>query len=134
MAGTWTARAGTDAVISDANRLRRSAAGWSQPYAATTPASANYAVEADVVVKTLVAGDAIGGVGRLDPATGAHYSARYQTSDNTWRILRTASGTDTSLAPAAATLSGGQAYRLRVFVFDDQRFPVAKPHPDAVFP
>jgi hypothetical protein len=113
VAETWTTRAGADAVISDANRLRRSAAGWSQPYAATTPTSANYAVETALAVKTLVAGDALGVVGRLDPATGAYYSARFQTSDNTWRILRTAGGTDTSLASAAATLSGGQTYRLR---------------------
>jgi hypothetical protein len=114
VATTWATPAGTDSILSDANRLRRTATGWALSYSSTTPVSANYMVETDVVVKSLVAGDALGVVGRLNPATTSYYSARYQTSDNTWRLFKTVNGTDTSLASAAATLTVGATYRVRL--------------------
>jgi hypothetical protein len=50
--------------------------------------------------------------GRLTGTT--YYSARYQTSDNTWRLIKTVAGTDTSLGSAAATLTPGSTYRVRL--------------------
>jgi hypothetical protein len=113
VAAAWSTPAGTDPVLSTANRLRRSAPGWSLVRAAATPPSASYAVRAELFAASLVANDAAGVVGRFDPATGGYYSARYRISDGTWRILKTVGGVDTSLASAAATLSAGQTYRIR---------------------
>lgn len=110
----WTLQAGTDPVISDANRLRRNVAGWALSYYSVPPVSANYSVQTDVVVKSLIGGDALGVVGRLNPATTSYYSARYQTSDSTWRLLRTVNGTDTSLGSASAALTPGATYRVRL--------------------
>jgi hypothetical protein len=114
VATPWSTPAGTDPVLSDANRLRRTAAGWALSYSSITMTSADYSVQADLVVKSLVAGDALGVAGRLDPATTSYYSARYRTSDNTWRIFKTVGGTDTSLSSAAATLTPGTTYRVRL--------------------
>ena len=114
ISSTWTTQHGTDPILSTANRLRRGVPGWSLSGSSVTPASADYAVQADVVVRSIVAGDALGVVARLTPDGGSYYSARYQTSDGTWRIYKTISGTDTSLASSAATLTPGQSYRLRL--------------------
>lgn len=114
VSSTWTTPHGTDPILSSANRLRRGAAGWSLSASSVTPATANYAVEADVVVRSLVTGDALGVAARFSADATSYYSARYQTSDGTWRIYKTISGTDTSLASAAATLTPGQSYRLRL--------------------
>ncbi|AGZ38759.1 LamG domain-containing protein [Actinoplanes friuliensis] len=114
VATSWTTFAGTDPVLSAANRVRRSVPGWSLVHSGTAPASADYTVEADVYAATLVAGDSIGVVGRLNTSTSSYYSARYRMSDQSWHLYRTAGGTNTSLASAGATLSAGQTYRVRL--------------------
>jgi hypothetical protein len=67
---TWTLWPGQarTAVVSDQNRLRLSgsATGGTLYYTSATPSSANYLVEADVHVKSLLATDAIGVVGRMN--------------------------------------------------------------------
>lgn len=110
----WTIVAGTNPVLTSANRLRRAGTGWALVAATTAPASADYSVQADVVVQSLVAADGMGVAGRLDTTSTSYYSARYRTSDNTWRLMRTIGGTDTTLGSAAATLTPGSTYRLRL--------------------
>ena len=111
VATTWTVGAGTDPILSDANRLRRTGTGWALDTAAGVPGT-DYAVEADVVVRSIESGDAAGVVARYGGA--GFYSARW--SGGAWRVIRTAGGTDTTLASAAATLTAGQSYRLRLDV------------------
>jgi len=106
-AGSTTFSSG---VVTPAGRLRR--ASVAVPSVAT--ASTDYAVIADVVPVTLVAGDALGVAARISGTS--YYAARYQTSDGTWRLVKVINGAETSLGSAAATLTPGTAYRLRLDV------------------
>jgi hypothetical protein len=77
--------------------------------------SADYAVQADVVAQSIIPGDAIGVIGRLDPTTGNHYAARYDTSDSSWNLLRYSAGTATKLTSVTGPpLTAGQTYRMRL--------------------
>jgi hypothetical protein len=114
-AANWTRAGGLDAVVTDANRLRRSGSGHSLYYASAIAASADYAVQAEVVPQSIIAGDAIGVAGRIDPATGDHYAARYDTADSSWNLLRYSGGTGTKLASVTGQpLTIGQSYRMRL--------------------
>jgi hypothetical protein len=115
---SWTKFTGSDAVLSDANRLRRNATGASHYYASTTPASANYAVIADVVVRSMPTGsvDAVGVVGRQDTSNvnGTYYLARYYVDSTQWTLDKIDNGTQTNLGTYSQTLSAGDRRRLRL--------------------
>jgi hypothetical protein len=111
----WTRAGGLDAVVTGADRLRRSGGDHSLYYASAIPMSADYAVQADVVVESIIVGDAIGVAGRLAPATGDHYAARYDTADTSWNLLRYSGGTGTKLASVTGQpLTAEQTYRMRL--------------------
>ena len=103
--------------LTGANRIRKdNVTGGVGYYTATVPASANYKVEADVVVQSLTTGDHIGVIGRWDitatTGSGTFYLARYETSSSSWQLLKSVNGTATSLGSFAQTLSVGGTYRL----------------------
>ena len=66
---TWAHLSGTaDAVLTDANRVRRGTpaflqAPYSVDYATTAPSSADYSVSATLVVKSTLSGDMVGVIG-----------------------------------------------------------------------
>src|SRR5256886_6010049 len=52
---TWTTvGAGNDAVVTDVARLRKTGTGFAHYYSSATPSSANYAVAADITVKSVL--------------------------------------------------------------------------------
>jgi len=114
-AASWTKLGGLDAIVTGANRLRRGGADFSAYYASAIPLSADYAVVADVVAQSVISGDSIGVAGRLNPASGNYYAARYDTVDSSWNLVRYAAGTGTKLASLTGqALTIGQAYRMRL--------------------
>jgi len=116
---TWTVLAGSgspNAVLTDANRVRRSG-GYAVYTASGAPVGADYAVQADVHVRSTVPGDMTGVIGRVDTsnANGTFYYARYQQSTTAWHLMKVINGVSTNLATSAtAVLTVGQTYRLRL--------------------
>lgn len=112
---TWTRFAGTgNAKISSANRAFRDGANASLYYASAVPSTADYSVEADLVVVSDLAGDSIGVLGRVDPAAITFYRASWERSDNTWNIWKSVNGAFSYLGGAPGTMTPGQTYRLRL--------------------
>jgi hypothetical protein len=117
---TWTrhssSNAGTDGIITSEDRVRRDAANHVMYYASGVPATADYSVEADVHVKSILSSDAIGVVGRLSTSADTYYLARYSTSGATdqWELSKTVAGTITSLGTYAQTLTVGTSYNLKL--------------------
>ncbi|MDQ1483407.1 MAG: hypothetical protein QOF35_1483, partial [Actinomycetota bacterium] len=106
---------GNTEQITDANRLRRSGTGYSVNYTTATPASADYSVEADLYVKTVLSGDVAGVIGRLATGTNTMYTARWEQTAAQWSIAKIVNGTPTALGtPTPATLTTGSTYRLRL--------------------
>jgi hypothetical protein len=115
LGASWTESSGQArvAVFTNENRLRKETGdGAAQYYTSAIPSSANYLVEADVHVKSLLASDAIGVTGRMSTSTDTFYFARYLVDSGYWQLLRVVDGTSTSLGTYAQTLSSGQTYRL----------------------
>ncbi len=120
---TWAHLAGTgDAVITDANRIRRSPpdvlqAPYTVDYATTAPSSADYSVQATLLVRSNLGGDMVGVIGRLNATTGAFYLARWEESNTSWNIyLCTAANSCSRLARVSnqPDLVEAQGYRLKL--------------------
>lgn len=113
---TWTKHSSLpdNLVLTDANRLRESGSGGGLAYASAAAASADYQVEADLYVKSRLAGDAAGVVGRLDTANanGTYYLARYK--DTEWQLVKRVNGAETILGTSTERLLAGAGYRLRL--------------------
>ena len=105
--------------IGSAGMVRRSAGGWNI-YSVASPPSANYSVQTDLFVKTILANDYAGVTARYVNGGlfgGNYYMARRDPTDNTWKIVKSVNNTRTTLfTSAASTLSVGQSYRLKLEV------------------
>jgi hypothetical protein len=116
---SWT-RWTTDTItafMTNTNRLRKdNLSGGVEYYTATVPSTADYLVEADVVVKSIATGDHIAVIGRWNLAgtgAGTYYTARYETSTSTWQLLKLVNGTATPIGTNfSQTLVAGTTYRL----------------------
>jgi hypothetical protein len=111
---TWTqfGTSQTNAVLTDANRVRRSGTGLSLYSASGTPASADYAVGADIHVKSNLAQDAVSVLGRVGPTSENFYMARWTAG--AWEMHKFVNGTATLLQRVTQTLTVGQTYRLKL--------------------
>jgi hypothetical protein len=117
---TWTKHAIStpDAVITTAGRIRRNGAASSMLgavyYSSAAPVNANYTVNADVYVASVLPGDLIGVVGRLDPlnSSGTFYAAVYDQSTGSWTLYSVVNSSKVSLGSSAQTLTAGTTYRL----------------------
>jgi hypothetical protein len=117
IASSWTRHSSStgNGVISNEGRARKDTTGYGLYYSSAVPASANYAVEADLFVKSLTTGSEIGVAGRLDTAADTYYSAHYSASNNAWNIAKVVAGTRTILDFAVVTaLTLDQTYRVRL--------------------
>ena len=107
-----------DAVITDAGRVRRTAPSASFAgsvyYSSIEPSRADYTVEADVYVASVVANDAIGVIGRYDPKGSAtSYVAAYDQARQAWQLLRFTNGYRYLLAESTPrALTPGRSYRV----------------------
>ena len=109
---------GNQIQISNEDRARRSAtAGWSVNTTTTSPSSANYSVEADLVVKSNLGNEMVGLVGRMNTGTGATYMATWENSDNSWNLIKVLNSTTFNYYTFTAgqpDLVVGQTYRMRL--------------------
>ena len=77
------------------------------------PTNANYSVEADIYVASLLSDGAAGIVGRLDTSTGTtYYMSRYDVASASWQLIRVSAGTAVAINSYAQTLTVGTTYRL----------------------
>jgi Concanavalin A-like lectin/glucanases superfamily len=112
---SWTKFMGQpDLVLSDVNRLRKGGAGQVYYHTSATPSTANYSVEADLTVKSIVADDGIGLIARQDISNpnGTFYMARYETWDGSWNIIEVTGGSADWLDYSYETLDDEQTYHV----------------------
>jgi len=117
IASSWTRHAAStgSGVISSEDRARKSTTGYGVYYSSAVPTSADYAVEADLHVKSLIPNSEMGVVGRLSTGADTYYSAHYEVNTNDWNLAKVVSGVRTYLDYAAVTpLTVGQTYRVRL--------------------
>ncbi|HEX8629218.1 MAG TPA: LamG domain-containing protein, partial [Catenuloplanes sp.] len=118
---TWTRWAGDTitafTTTTSPGTLRKSnVAGGVTYYASAVPPSADYQVEADVVVKSTAVAS-IGVVGRLSTSAtggGTYYLARYDKVTAAWQLLKVVNGTATVLGTAYAQTLAVGTYRLKL--------------------
>lgn len=115
---TWTLHPNgvTGAVLSNAGRVRGSTGSVSNLYYASgTPASADYTVEADFFVASLISGDLPMLCLRVQTAANTYYFARYVFASTLWQIGKVVTGTTT--APVGSTftqtLVAGNTYHVK---------------------
>lgn len=115
---TWTHKTGgANARISNANRVHRSgSSGYAIEYSNATPASADYSVEADLVVMSAVTTDVIGVIGRMNTATNTFYMARWEAADTSWNLIKYTDGSREYLdfVVGQPALGVGDSYRLEL--------------------
>jgi Concanavalin A-like lectin/glucanases superfamily len=114
---TWSNQAGNIAEqISSADGAYRNGVGFSTNYTTAAPPSADYNVEADIVVKTNnLSGDMAGVFGRLDTATNTFYMARWDSSVTRWSLVEVTAGTAATLATSTSgAITNGVTYKLRL--------------------
>ncbi|GAB3261596.1 LamG-like jellyroll fold domain-containing protein [Nocardioides dilutus] len=90
---SWALQSGTNSeTISAQGQAYRNGAGYAIYRASGAPSSADYSVEADLVVKsslpTTLSGEMAGVIGRLNTATNQFYMARWEEADNSWNIVK----------------------------------------------
>ena len=117
LAASWVRQAGSaNATIGDQGSIYRTS-GYTVNTASLDPATADYSVEADLVLRSRVSSDVVGVVGRLT-AAGTHYAATWHEGDNSWNLLRYPVPFLGSNVLASAggqpDLTAGQAYRLKL--------------------
>ena len=115
---TWAKHAisATDAVITPNGRIRKSGnTSGALYYSSAVPTSADYTVEADVFVASILNNDQIGLVGRLDPTgNGTFYATYYDESTQKWSLVRVINGAPTVIQTQAsgAALTANTTYRV----------------------
>ena len=121
-----------EAVLTDANRLRANTDNGDLYYASGVPASADYEVEADLYVLSLIDGQ-VGVHGRVSTAQQTYYRAVYKREDGQWQLFKAVNGTFTLLGSYTQALSTATSYNLRlrmvgtsikVFIDDVERISV----------
>jgi hypothetical protein len=88
-------------------------------YLPATPATADYSVEADLVVVSDLTDDAAGVIGRLNTDNGNYYMARWENEDKSWNIAKVTGNTRFDVnwlnsETKAPALVPGQTYRIRL--------------------
>lgn len=112
---TWTKQVFISATEwINTNRIHREGLGYSINYASGTPPSADYSVEADLVVRSNLGGDMAGVLGRMNTGTNTFYMARWEQADTSWNLIKYSNGTVTYLDFAAGepALTVGATYRI----------------------
>jgi hypothetical protein len=84
-------------VVTDANRARKQGTVSLAYFASGVPTTADYDVEADFVVRSLLAGDAPAITGRQDPAANTCLRAQYAVSSGEWKLHQFVAGAATQL-------------------------------------
>jgi hypothetical protein len=103
------------AVISGGNQVRKNGAKNAWYYNNTAPPSADYAVEADVTLKSAKSDDYVCVLGRNDGTIAKWYEACYADSTGSWELWKAGVSAPAQIGTSSAqALTIGQAYRLRL--------------------
>jgi hypothetical protein len=119
--GTWLNLTGSvnTEKISSGGRAYRAGTGYSINYLPTTNPTANNSVEADLVTRSLLAGEKVGVVARLNTSLNqTYYLANWEASDSSWNLWKVVNGVGTVLqyvsAQPAMVANGTSRLRLTV--------------------
>jgi lysophospholipase L1-like esterase len=114
--GSWAVNSAfgtSNAVISNANRVRANINANSIFYCNGTPATADYDVQCDVFVASNVGNFGI--IGRASTNAATYYLLDYEQSIGAWRIYTLVGGSNVNLTNSAAyPLTVGQTYNVRL--------------------
>ena len=105
-------------VLTAAGRVRREGSGRLTYQASTVPSSADYAVEADVHVASMLPGDEAVLQARVSDAGTRYYQWSYETAPTTsrWTLLRVQDEVVTVLGSFDQTMRPGETHRARLEV------------------
>lgn len=123
LGASWTYHSGSANTeqISSENRVFRLGPGYSINYVSGVPASPDYAVGADLYVKSNLVGGMAGVVGRLDTTTQTFYMARWEQATTNWNLVKSVNGTRTQLKSSGQpALTVGESYRVRLDMSGNQ--------------
>lgn len=121
---TWTksANSSADAILTDAGRVRASGANKAVYGASATPSSADYAVSADIFVRSILTDDQAGVLARATAGSDTYYYAGYVLSTTfslaclcqpkQWQLWRFNGNFGTQLDQYTATLTAGSSYKV----------------------
>ena len=119
---TWTLSSGSAPVITAADRIRRVSANGFDIYNNAAPATADYAVEADIYVASNTGTYYPGILGRFNPGTSSAYYAQLAQGSGSWQLWKKVNNTSTLITTAAATspMTAGANYVLRLEMYGNQ--------------
>jgi hypothetical protein len=116
---TWTAYGTlqTTAVLSSENRVRRNGVGSAHYTSSGVPPTANYSVETDIVVKSVLGQDAMG-VSARSAVGNDYYLARLVVNGTTqqWELQKVDNGVGTTMGTLPVTLAAGQTHTVKLSV------------------
>jgi hypothetical protein len=115
LGATWVQASGLAPAQIDGNRIHRSGlAGDTVDYVTAAPPSANYSVEADLYVRSILAGDDTGVIGRRNGSNN-FYLARWDQTTGRWQLGKYNGLAVTVLASSGATsLTALETYRVKL--------------------
>ena len=116
LGATWVQASGLAPAQIDGNRIHRAGlAGDTVDYVTATPPSANYSVEADLLVKSNLLGDDTGVIGRRNSSNN-FYLARYDQTSAHWQLAKYNGALVSVLASSigTTTLTVGETYRVKL--------------------
>lgn len=114
---SWTLHSsyGTgQAVLTDANRVRSNNLNQALYYASGTPASADYDVEVDMRIFSLIAATQDGPCGRINTSLNTMYYFRYRPDPTVWEIGKLVGGTSTILGSYTHVPTVGNTYHVKL--------------------
>ncbi len=118
---TWTKHAALirNAEFTPEGRIRKSGDDGALYYTSTVPGSADYVVEGDVHVKSAIANDTGGIIGRMDHTNGngTFYQLRYNVgngSNGNFSLWRQVDGTSATIASYADNLAAGTTRQMKL--------------------
>jgi len=116
LGASWVQASGLAPAQIDGNRIHRAGlVGDTVDYVTATPSSANYSVEADLLVKSNLLGDDTGVIGRRNSSNGNFYLARWDQASGHWQLAKFNGLTVGVLASSGATtLTVGETYRVKL--------------------
>jgi uncharacterized repeat protein (TIGR01451 family) len=107
----------TTAVLSNENRVRRNGSGFAMYTASGVPPSADYSLQTDINVKSVLSQDSIGLTARTTSGDNFYLARLFiNGTTTTWDLLKVVNGTPTVLASTPVALSAGQNHTLKLNV------------------
>jgi hypothetical protein len=113
--GSWVEHPSyPDDVFVNATAIHGTSVSAGVYYNTASPASADYSVQADIVVIDYQDASCPGVVGRVDPAADTLYRARYHAAFGYWELVKHVAGSETVLGTFSQILTNYETYTLKL--------------------